>query len=141
MARSTEQVFQDHMRALLNGDFPALMADYADDAVLMTMDGANVGKAAVQGYFVNALSALPNAKLSLTGHIVHGDFVLATWTGVSDVATIPHSVVCEPTSGPSASTARMRVHPRTAVAPLATLGFSKPWSPAQTHFPIEEDAK
>lgn len=36
-ARSTEQVFQDHMRALLNGDFPALMADYADDAILMTI--------------------------------------------------------------------------------------------------------
>jgi len=92
MARSTEQVFQDHMTALLNGDFPALMADYADDAVLMTMDGANVGKAAIQGYFVNALSAMPNAKLSVTGHIVQEDFVLVTWTGVSDVATVPHGV-------------------------------------------------
>jgi ketosteroid isomerase-like protein len=92
MARSTEQVLQDHMSALLSGDFPALMADYADDAVLMTMDGANVGKAAIQGYFASALSAMPNAKLSLTGHVVHGDFVLVTWTGVSDVATIPHGV-------------------------------------------------
>jgi ketosteroid isomerase-like protein len=92
MARSTEQVFQDHMSALLNGDFPALMADYADDAVLMTMDGANVDKAGVQGYFVNALSALPNFRLTLTGHIVHGDFVLVTWTATSDVATIPHGV-------------------------------------------------
>jgi len=92
MARSTEQVIQDHMTALLNGDFPALMADYADDAVLMSIEGANVGKAAIQGYFVNALSAMPNAQLSLTGHIVHGDLVLITWTGVSDVATIPHAV-------------------------------------------------
>lgn len=92
MARSTEQVFQDHIRALLNGDFPALMADYAADAVLMTMDGANVGKTAIQGYFVNALAALPNFKLSLTGHIVQGDFVLFTWTAVSDVATVPHGV-------------------------------------------------
>jgi ketosteroid isomerase-like protein len=92
MARSTEQVFQDHMKALLNGDFPALMADYADDAILMTPEGANVGKAAIQGYFINALSALPNAKLSPTGHIVQGDLVLFTWIGVSDVATIPHGV-------------------------------------------------
>ena len=92
MARSTEQVFQDHMKALLSGNFPALMADYADDAVLMTMDGANVGKAAIQAFFVNALSAMPNAKLSLTGHIVHGDFVLVNWTGVSDVATVPYGV-------------------------------------------------
>jgi len=92
MARSTEQIFQDHMRALLNGDFPALMADYADDAILMTMDGANVGKAAIQAYFVNSLSAMPNTRLSPTGHVVHKDAVLLTWTGVSDVATVPHGV-------------------------------------------------
>jgi ketosteroid isomerase-like protein len=49
MARSTEQVYQDHMSALLGGDIHALMADYADDAVLMTMQGASVGKTAVQG--------------------------------------------------------------------------------------------
>jgi ketosteroid isomerase-like protein len=92
MARSTEQVFQDHMKALLGGELAAMMADYADDAVLMTMEGANVGKAAIQGYFVKSLSAMPNFRLSLTGHRVHGDFVLVTWTGVSDVATIPHGV-------------------------------------------------
>jgi hypothetical protein len=35
---------------------------------------------------------MPNAKLSDTGHLVHGDLVLVTWTGVSDVATIPQGV-------------------------------------------------
>jgi hypothetical protein len=92
MVRSTELIFQDHMRALLNGDFPALMADYADDAILMTMDGPNVGKAAIQQYFINSLSAMPNTKLSPGGHVVHGDYVLLNWTGVSDVATVPHGV-------------------------------------------------
>lgn len=92
MARSTEQVFRHHTTALSSGDLPAWMADYADDAVLMTMDDPKVGKAAIQGYFVSALSAMPNAKLSLTGHVVHGDHVLATWTGVSDVAKVPHGV-------------------------------------------------
>ena len=57
MARSTEQVLNDHLRAISTGDFPALMADYADDAVLMTMDGANVGKEAIGAYFINGLSA------------------------------------------------------------------------------------
>jgi hypothetical protein len=92
MARSTEQVFQHHSTSLDSGDLAALMADYADDAVLMTMDGAHVGKAAIQAFFVNTLSAMPNVKLMLTGHIVHGDYVLVTWTGVSDVATIPQGV-------------------------------------------------
>lgn len=67
-----------------------MLADYADDAVLLTMEGAFVGKAAIQGFFVNSLSAMPNAKISFTGHVVHGDLVLITWTGDSDVATIPH---------------------------------------------------
>jgi ketosteroid isomerase-like protein len=92
MARSTEQIYQHHMNALANGDFPAFIADYADDAVLMTMEGAHVGKNAIQTYFVNALSAMPNSKISPTGHMVQGDFVLLTWTGVSDVATVPHGV-------------------------------------------------
>jgi ketosteroid isomerase-like protein len=67
-----------------------VLADYADDAVLLTMGGAFVGKTAIQGFFVNSLSAMPNARISFTGHVVHGDFVLNTWTGDSDVATIPH---------------------------------------------------
>lgn len=80
------------MGALLSGDLATFMADYADDAVLITMEGAHVGKTAIHEYFVHALSAMPNTKLSPTGHIVHGDFVLLTWTAVSDVATIPHGV-------------------------------------------------
>ena len=92
MARSTEEIFQHHKNALANGDFPAFIADYADDAVLMTMEGAYVGKDAIQSYFVNALSAMPNSRISPTGHMVHGDLVLLTWTGVSDVATVPHGV-------------------------------------------------
>ncbi len=92
MARSTEEIYQHHMTALMNGDFPALIADYGDDAVLMSMEGAHVGKAAIQAYFVNALSAMPNTKLSPAGHVLHGDYVLVNWTGTSDVATVPHGV-------------------------------------------------
>ncbi len=89
MTRTTDQVLLHHRDALLNGDFPALMADYADDAVLLTMDGAFTGKAAIQGFFANSMSSMPNLKLSFTGHAVHGDLVLVTWAGDSDVATIP----------------------------------------------------
>jgi ketosteroid isomerase-like protein len=92
MARSTEKVFQDHFAALLRGDVAAVMADYADDAILISMDGANVGKAAIQQFFVNALSALPNAKLSIKRQVVHGDVLLLTWTGTSDAGVIPYGV-------------------------------------------------
>lgn len=92
MTRSTEQVFQDHVKAHLEGNLSAMVENYADDAVLMAMDGARVGKAAIEEYLVKTLSALHDAELSPTGHIVHGDFVLFTWAGESKTATIPYGV-------------------------------------------------
>jgi ketosteroid isomerase-like protein len=92
MARSTEQVFEDHHKALSTGDLAALLADYADDAVLLSTDGVSVGKAAIQAFFVNAFSALPNAQLSIKRRVVHGDYLLVTWTGVSDAGAIPYGV-------------------------------------------------
>jgi len=91
MARSTEQIFQDHVGAFIRNDLQGVMADYADDAVLMTMEGVSVGKAAIQDFFANVLS-MPNLKLSGTGEKVHGDFLLCTWTGESDVARFPNGV-------------------------------------------------
>ncbi len=92
MARSTEQVFLDHTKALLSGDFANLMADYAEDAVLMTMDGPCAGKMAIGEWFGQTLSAYPDLKLSITSHRVHGDYVLVTWTGESGAMTVPHGV-------------------------------------------------
>jgi ketosteroid isomerase-like protein len=92
MARSTDQVLQDHITALQNGDFAALMADYADDAVLMTMDGAFAGKDAVQGWFGSTLGAMPNARVWFTGSRVEGEYALVTWAADSDVASVSQGV-------------------------------------------------
>lgn len=92
MARSTEQVLQDHVTALQSGDFAALMADYADDAMLMTMDAACVGKEAVQGWFASALGSMPNARVWFTGNRIEGEYALVTWAGDSDVASISQGV-------------------------------------------------
>jgi len=92
MARTTEQVFHDALLALQRGDLPALMAEYAEDAVLMTRDHVYAGREAVQGYFVGAFSAMPNLTLTGTGEHMHGDVVLFSWTADSTVARIPTGV-------------------------------------------------
>jgi hypothetical protein len=92
MPRSTEQVFLDHINALSTGDFPALLADYAGDTVLMTMDGVCIGVDGVRGWFMSTLAANPNFKFNPTGYRVQDDYVIATWSGESDVATIPQGV-------------------------------------------------
>ncbi len=68
------------------------MADYADDAILLTLDGAFVGKEAVQGFFMNALQTFPNFKVSFDMTAVEGDLFLLQWSGDSDVATFPQGV-------------------------------------------------
>jgi ketosteroid isomerase-like protein len=92
MARSTEQVFEDHKNAILNSDFPKLMADYADSAVLMTMDGTFVGKDAIQGFFQNLFASQPNARVDFRRTVAEGDTLLLEWSAESDVATMPQGV-------------------------------------------------
>jgi ketosteroid isomerase-like protein len=89
MVRSTMQVFEAHMGALARGDVTALMADYADDAVLMAIDKVYTGKAEIQAYFTGMYAAMPNMVLEGTGIQVHGDTVLVAWKGDCDTLTFP----------------------------------------------------
>ena len=92
MARSTEQVFENHKNAILNGDFPKLMADYDDDSVLMTTDGTFVGKEAIQGFFQNIFAAHPNVRVYFRKQVVEDDMLLLEWSAESDVATLDPGV-------------------------------------------------
>jgi hypothetical protein len=92
MTRSTEQVFEDHKNAILSGDFPKLIADYANDAVLMTMDGAFVGQEAIQGFFQNIFAANPNVRIDFRQVVVKDDMLLLEWAAESDTAVIAPGV-------------------------------------------------
>jgi hypothetical protein len=92
MARSTEQVFEDHKNAVLNGDLVKLIADYADDAVLMTTDGTFVGQEAIQGFFQNIFATSPNVRIDFRRQVVKDDMLLLEWAAESDVATMDPGV-------------------------------------------------
>jgi predicted SnoaL-like aldol condensation-catalyzing enzyme len=87
MTRTTQEVFDAHMVAIDTGDFEKLIADYADDAVMLTFDGASVGKKGIAGFFQNTFSQFPNLRLSVERTAVEGDMVLLEWSAVSDVGT------------------------------------------------------
>ena len=91
MARSTKQVFDDHMAALEGGDISKIMADYADDAILILPDGAVVGKPAIQAGFENMIRQSPNIKFT-SQDIVEGDTLLTIWSAECDTATFPQGV-------------------------------------------------
>mgnify|MGYP002063480520 CR=1 FL=1 len=91
MVRSTKQVFDDHIAALESGDIAKVMADYADDAILILPDGAVVGKPAIQAAFENMIQGSPNIKF-IGQDIVEGDTLLMIWSAECDTATMPQGV-------------------------------------------------
>jgi len=59
MAHTTKQVFQAYVSAVQSGDTQKVMADYADDAILMTVDGTFVEKDTIQSFFVDQFNSHP----------------------------------------------------------------------------------
>ncbi len=92
MARSPEQVLDAHRKATLDADMAKLIALYADDAILITTEGACVGKAAIQELFEGDYESAPNVKLSFGKRIVEGDTCLLEWSSESDAGSIPQGV-------------------------------------------------
>lgn len=92
MTRTSEEIYENHKDSILKGDLPRLFADYADDAILLTMDGTYVGKDAIQSWFQGIFESHPNTKFNFEKVVVEGDTVLLQWSGESDLATFPHGV-------------------------------------------------
>jgi ketosteroid isomerase-like protein len=92
MTRSVEEVFEHHLVALGNGDLDALVADYADDACLLTTDQTCVGKAAIRAFFEGLLPGFTNFVSTGSAVAVHGDTLVTAWSGESDAMSVQHGV-------------------------------------------------
>ena len=79
MARTPEEVFQHHAEALVAGDLDQIVADYADDAVLITPAGVLRGRDAVRAAFTQLLADLPDAAWDLKTQIYEGDVLFLEW--------------------------------------------------------------
>lgn len=83
-ADSPTDVVTRHMAAFNKGDLAAMMADYADDAVVLQSGTAVQGKPAIQALFAR-IAAPPagGAKLQLTTTRIweEGSVGFVTWTG------------------------------------------------------------
>jgi predicted SnoaL-like aldol condensation-catalyzing enzyme len=83
VTRSPEGVLAAHPDALAQADLALILADYRDDAALLTPQGVFEGKATIETFFTQALGALPQAQFKATSSVVHGDAVLLHWTAES----------------------------------------------------------
>ena len=121
---STATVVQRHWAAYCRGDVAALLADYADDAVLITaMTGAVQGRAAIGAVFHSLFrDAFPvdSSRFTLELELVSGEIGFVKWAvetpvlrtrGASDTIVVRNGkivaqtgvVEIEPLSAPSVS--------------------------------------
>lgn len=86
----TQQTLQSHLEAFGRGDVDAIMADYADDAVFYTPDGALRGKTQIRRLFDDLVAKFPpGSSVDIARQTVDGELAYLVWSGESDKLEIP----------------------------------------------------
>ena len=93
MARSTQEVFDSHRKAIETRNFEKLAADYAEDAILVTLDGSFIGRDTIlNGFFKRVISEFPDVKVNFEKTAVEDDVCLLQWSGEASNATFPRGI-------------------------------------------------
>lgn len=77
-----------HLGAFVAGDLEAVLADYAEDAVVLTQDGTHRGRGEIAGLFEGLLAEFsdPDATLFLDEQLVEGEYGYVVWHGETPAA-------------------------------------------------------
>ncbi|MGD1118852.1 MAG: nuclear transport factor 2 family protein [Dehalococcoidales bacterium] len=81
--RTTEQVLQHHLQALMAQDLEAIVDDYADNAVLITAAGISRGKSGVRDTYKAVLGMVApetQANMKIVSQQIADDYALMLWT-------------------------------------------------------------
>jgi ketosteroid isomerase-like protein len=92
MARTPEEVFQHHAEALGAGDLDEIVADYADDAVLITPAGVQRGKGGIRAAFTQLLADVPDAAWELRTQIYEGDVLFLEWAADAEKTRVEDGI-------------------------------------------------
>jgi ketosteroid isomerase-like protein len=92
MTRTPQEVFAHHGKALAAGDLDEIVADYADDSVLITPAGVSRGKDGIRKVFAKLLEDLPDAAWDLKTQIFDGDVLFLEWAADSAVNRVDDGV-------------------------------------------------
>jgi ketosteroid isomerase-like protein len=88
MASTPQEIFQHHAEALMAGDVDEIVADYTDDAVIITPKGALRGKDGARQAFTELFADLPSAKWDVPTQILEGDVLFLEWTAETSTARV-----------------------------------------------------
>jgi ketosteroid isomerase-like protein len=86
ISEQTEKTLLHHWQAFGAGDVEAIIADYAEDAVLITPDGARKGHAQIRSLFTQIFATIfppDSTSLHLAKQVVEGEIAYILWAGSS----------------------------------------------------------
>jgi SnoaL-like protein len=92
MSRSPQEVFSDHLAALVKRDVPLILEDYAENARILTPQGALEGLAGVEAFYTQALAGLPDVEFTITSKVFGKEALLARWTAAATAGTVDDGV-------------------------------------------------
>lgn len=92
MSRLPQEVFSDHLAALAKRDVPLILEDYAEDARIITPQGALEGLTGVEAFYTQALAGLPDLEVTITSKVFGEDALLARWTAAATAGTVDDGV-------------------------------------------------
>ena len=84
MARTPQEILQHHGESIGAGDLEGILADYPEDAVLITPHGTFTGTAGAREAWLKLLGDLPHPKVTLSSLVVEGELALMKWTASTD---------------------------------------------------------
>ena len=91
-SEQTEVILLRHWQAFGAGDVEAILADYAEDAVLITPDGVLKGSVQIRSLFAQIFANMfppDKTELNLTKQVVEGEIAYILWSGSSPYYNAP----------------------------------------------------
>jgi hypothetical protein len=77
----TQEVFDRHFKAFKENNIDMIMADYADDAVLVSINGTANGKAEIKALFERVFKVFPkdSSNYETIKNVMKGDIAYTVW--------------------------------------------------------------
>ena len=92
MARTPQEIFEHHTQTIGAGDLDGLLADYAEDALVVTPQGAVRGKPAIREAFIGMVGQLPDATFDMYNQVYADDVLLLEWSASGPTGRITDGI-------------------------------------------------
>ncbi|HEY0485831.1 MAG TPA: nuclear transport factor 2 family protein [Mycobacteriales bacterium] len=79
MTRTPQEIFAHRGGALGAEDLDEILADYAEDAVIISATGVRRGHAEIRDLFAGLLAEIPQASWDLKTQVYEGDVLYLEW--------------------------------------------------------------